>query len=157
TLGILIVGVALGALRAPLHPDTGIYHFQTILWQHEAPVALGLANLDGKLGFNSAWHTIAALFWLPGLGLTSVFAVNALIVVLVVYGLIQDIADRKVGDVGCSSWYALLCLIALAVSAFRGTGSPNTDYPAALLNMYAFYLAARVSEIWFFDRGNAAQ
>src|SRR5689334_992116 len=30
TLTTLTLAVTLGALRAPLHPDTGIYHFQTI-------------------------------------------------------------------------------------------------------------------------------
>jgi hypothetical protein len=157
TLAALGVAVAMGALRAPLHPDTGLYHFQTILWQHEAPLALGIANLDGKLGFDSLWHTIAAMFWLPGLGLSAVFAVNALIVILVLFGLIQHIAadDRK--DSGFSRWYAVLCLFVLAISAFRGTGSPNTDYPSAVLNIYAFFLAARVCELWSFDRDNREQ
>jgi hypothetical protein len=112
------VGVPLTPPRAPLHPDTGLYHFQTILWQHEAPLALGLANLDGKLGFNSIWHTIAAMFWFPGLGLAPVFGLNALIVVLVLFGLIQRIAaDGSPSDVGFSRWYALLCLFAIAISA----------------------------------------
>jgi hypothetical protein len=156
TLGVLIVAVTLGALRAPLHPDTGIYHFQTILWQHEAPVAAGLSNLDGKLGFNSIWHTVAAMFWLPGFELTGVFGVNALMVILVVFGLMQHTAAAG-GGAGLSRWLAAFCLIALCISAFRGTGSPNTDYPAALLNIYVFCLAARLSEAWVFDRGNAPE
>ena len=158
TLGVLTIAVALGALRAPLHPDTGLYHFQSILWQHEAPIALGIANLDGKLGFNSLWHTIAAMFWLPGLELTSVFAVNALIVILVLFGLIQRInAGSSTSNAGFSRWYAVLCLFVLAISAFRGTGSPNTDYPAAVLNIYAFYLGARLCELQAFVRENRHQ
>jgi hypothetical protein len=39
----------------------------------------------------------------------------------------------------------------------RHTGSPNTDYPAALLNIYCFYLAIRLCELWAFDHENRAE
>lgn len=144
---ILTLGVALGAYVAPQHPDLGLYHFQTILWQHESPVPLGIANLELKLGYNSLWLTIAAMLWLPFLELTSVFAVNALIVALVLLALAQRVFDEDhLAGRGWSHLFALACLVILVVTTFRGTGSPNTDYPPALLNIYAFFLATRLAE-----------
>ncbi len=41
--------------RAPvLNPDTGLYHWQGVLWAKAFPAVPGLANLFGPLGFNNA-------------------------------------------------------------------------------------------------------
>ncbi|HXG44932.1 MAG TPA: hypothetical protein VNJ71_09280 [Gemmatimonadales bacterium] len=41
--------------RAPvLNPDTGLYHWQGVLWAKAYPTVPGLANLFGPLGFNNA-------------------------------------------------------------------------------------------------------
>jgi hypothetical protein len=94
------------------------------------------------------------MFWFPGLGLAPVFGLNALIVVLVLFGLIQRIAaDGSPSDVGFSRWYALLCLFAIAISAFRGTGSPNTDYPSDTPHLRVLP-RFRLCELWAFDRDN---
>lgn len=141
------VAVAAGAFNAPLHPDTGLYHFQTVLWQHVAPLPLGVANLHFKLAFNQLWFTVASALWLPAFEVTAVFAVNAVIAVFVLLGLAQRALDEEVPERhSYSTLYALLALAVLALTVFRGTGSPNTDYPAAWLNIYAFYLGARMLE-----------
>ncbi|MDR1863585.1 MAG: hypothetical protein LBQ67_06670, partial [Treponema sp.] len=47
--------------------DTDLYHAQTIRWLNEYGTVPGLGNLHSRLGFNSSWHTFAALidngFW----------------------------------------------------------------------------------------------
>ena len=41
--------------------DDYTYEFQTIRWFHDYPIVPGIANLHGRLGFNSAHHLLAAL------------------------------------------------------------------------------------------------
>lgn len=66
--------------------DTGFYHAQAVRWLNEHGTVPGLANLHGRLGFNSVWfpwaafwnlgpldgracHVVNAAFWLLGAGL----------------------------------------------------------------------------------------
>lgn len=46
--------------------DTRTYHLMTVRWLHDFGTVTGLANLDGRLGFNSTFLTIAALFDIRG-------------------------------------------------------------------------------------------
>ncbi len=41
--------------------DDYTYEFQSIRWFHDYPIVPGLANLHGRLGFNSSHHLIAAM------------------------------------------------------------------------------------------------
>lgn len=49
--------------------DAGLYHIPTMNWIADGPVPLGIANLEGRLGFNSAW-----LLFVSGLRVDSLFA-----------------------------------------------------------------------------------
>ncbi len=40
--------------------DTGLYHLPTIKWIIESPVPPGLANLQGRFGFNNSWLMLSA-------------------------------------------------------------------------------------------------
>jgi len=42
--------------------DTDLYHANTVLWLNEYGTPPGLANLHTRLGFNSVWLTLSALF-----------------------------------------------------------------------------------------------
>ena len=57
--------IAVQMLRSTANPDTGLYQFQTVKWMNSYPVAFGLANLHGRLGFNSAWLAAAAVLQSP--------------------------------------------------------------------------------------------
>jgi hypothetical protein len=50
------------AAGPPLVYDTGFYHAQAVRWLNEYGTVPGLANLHGRLGFNSVWFPWAA-FW----------------------------------------------------------------------------------------------
>jgi hypothetical protein len=45
--------------------DEGLYYIQNIKWATLYPVVPGLANLECRLGLNSSWHLVAALFSFP--------------------------------------------------------------------------------------------
>jgi hypothetical protein len=68
----------LAARGGTLEYDTGLYHLQTIGWIADEPVVAGLANLHFRLGYNSVWFPLAALFDLPPLGPAGVLALNLL-------------------------------------------------------------------------------
>src|SRR5688500_16524798 len=60
-----LVGTAAVAYLAagpPLVYDTGFYHAQAVRWINEYPAVPGLANLHGRLAFNSSWFVWGALW-----------------------------------------------------------------------------------------------
>src|SRR3989344_536690 len=133
------------------HADTEHYHLPTIVWLHTSNTPIGVSNLVDQLGFNSSWLVLASMFWLPALSLTSVFAVDALILTLVFTGLFQVFRQARGDNHGhkASILYSFLglgfCLTG-GISFIKIIGSPNTDIPAAALTLYIFYLALKLSE-----------
>ena len=136
-------------IREP-HADTELYHLPAITWLHTSNTPLGIANIVGQLGFNSTWFVTAAMFWLPGLGLTAVFSVNAVVLTILCTGLFQIAFTRRGGTVEPAALFGVVGLAFLftgGISFLKIIGSPNTDIPAATLTIYAFYLAFRLAEI----------
>lgn len=83
---IAIVGVALMLSAAPFvmpdHIDQGGYFLPTIRWIEQYPLVPGIANIERRLGFNSAFHMASAVFgqaWLiPG----GAYTLNGLLLVV---------------------------------------------------------------------------
>ncbi len=48
--------------QEPANYDSGLYHFPTIRWINELAVVPGLANIHGRLGFNTSSFLLVALF-----------------------------------------------------------------------------------------------
>ena len=133
------------------HADTELYHLPTIVWLHTSNTPIGVSNLAAQLGFNTSWFVLASMFWFPALSLTSVFAVDALILTLVFTGLFQvyQQASRNSRGYKASILYSFLSLgfcLTGGISFIKIIGSPNTDIPAAALTIYIFYLALKLNE-----------
>src|SRR3989344_4582498 len=133
------------------HADTELYHLPTIVWLHTSNTPIGVSNLAAQLGFNTSWFVLASMFWFPALSLTSVFAVDALILTLVFTGLFQvyQQASRNSRGYKASILYSFLSLgfcLTGGISFIKIIGSPNTDIPAAALSIYIFYLALKLNE-----------
>jgi hypothetical protein len=86
---MLLGGCAVIAVFCWLQPmnfqpsyDTGLYHLQSVRWNLDSPITPGLANLHGRLGFNSTLFLLEALLdiesthWLVNY-LTAVFVLIA--------------------------------------------------------------------------------
>lgn len=58
---IVLLSLANSALQKADWYDTVSTHVQQAKWAHEFPAVLGLANLNGKLGFDLAHHLLAAV------------------------------------------------------------------------------------------------
>lgn len=149
-LGLIFAG---GAFVNGFLFDTGLYHYQAILWQHESRVPLGLANLHGRLGFNTIWFSICALLWLPGLGPSAALSVNsALGTVFFVFLLEPFLQSGRV-------WRDHLGLVLITLTffwlpggpgfgkglMFSGLGSPEADMPAMIFIVAAFLVSCTLA------------
>ena len=138
------------------HFDAGLYHVQAVRLAMEQPLILGIANIHMRFGYNSVVFPTAALLsgGLPGLA--AALTGNALLLSFVAVAVLQRaLAD---GAARClrstvfgllAVWLAIFSPL-LSVGAWLGT--PNSDIPSALMVLYAFYLALRLS-----DRGDAPE
>lgn len=73
-LGLL--GLAFLAQDPYMVYDTGLYHLPSVTWLTQQRTVPGLANLHGRLGFNSAWFAVAAALEHPLARGGSAFLVN---------------------------------------------------------------------------------
>jgi hypothetical protein len=74
-LPFLYIGFLI-SLEPPLHYDTGLYHFQFVLWHNKYPIVPGLANLHGRLGFNNAILCTHSVYNFVDIFKQPIFALN---------------------------------------------------------------------------------
>lgn len=106
--------------------DEGSYYIQTIRWAEQYGYLKGLANLHGRLGFNSSFHLICALFhieWLTGI---ASFDLSELVVVMTL-SLIGRPLLQNVTFWRASHWAGLLIVIAIGLYTFEALSSPKAD------------------------------
>ena len=133
------------------HFDTGLYHLQAVRQVMEFPLILGSANIHMRFGYNSVVFPTAGLLsgGLPELA--GALTTNALLMVFVILAVAQRALSR--GDaVGLRS--TLFGLLAVVLALFTPllilrvwAGTPNSDIPSALMVLYAFHLALRLSDL----------
>lgn len=133
------------------HFDTGLYHLQAVRLVMEFPLILGSANIHMRFGYNSAVFPTAALLsgGLPGL--LGALTTNALLMVFVILAVTQRALSRA-GAIGLRS--SLFGLLVVGLALFTPLlilrvwmGSPNSDVPSALMVLYGFQLALRLSDL----------
>ena len=131
-----------------LHPqalhnyDEGLYYLQTFKWNREFPITTGLANLHGRLAFNSSIFLIAPLTDRIEMGWITNF-LTVIFVLLSLWGRVWqiDVSDRRNSS---QYWF----IVALMVSSFvlqpgflSWLGILMADSMAAVLIVYWFALA----------------
>lgn len=138
---VLFLIVLAKASQIPLNYDTGLYHAQAVRWMETFSAVPGLGNLHDRLAFNSNWLVLTALFSLSFLGMPSLHATSAFLLILVTfYGLSRF--DRLLkGEVSLTNLTAALVPFLLRRIFSLELSSPGTDLPAALLVWLAFLLA----------------
>lgn len=144
-LGAMIPGSTRG------HFDTGLYHLQAVRLAMEFPLILGSANIHMRFGYNSAVFPTAALLsgGLPGL--LGALTTNALLMVFAILAVVQRALSRA-DAIGLRS--SLFGLLVVGLALFTPLlilrvwiGSPNSDIPSALMVLYGFHLALRLSDL----------
>lgn len=121
------------------HYDTGLYYLQAVRWITERPPTPGLANLHGRLGFGSAWTTLAAMLEIPGLQGRSALVVGALPLIFAAPAVASGFQRLAAGE---TAWQAHLQvgLIVPLLLGLQGIGSLHTDHPASLAGCLALVL-----------------
>jgi hypothetical protein len=137
------------------HYDTGFYHLQMVRWTNEYPAVPGLANLHGRLGFNSSADVLASdfdQFWFDGRS----FHVMGLLqfTILLLFGM-SGIAKLTAGDRSAAAILRCLCLVPILVQLEECAVSLSSDLPATVLLLYALILVAELLEKP--DSGDAGQ
>lgn len=133
------------------HFDTGLYHLQAVRQVMEFPLILGSANIHMRFGYNSSVFPTAALLSGGLSGLAGAITTNALLMVFVILAVAQRALSR--GD-GAGLRSTLFGLLAIVLALFTPllilrvwAGTPNSDIPSALMVLYAFHLALRLSDL----------
>jgi hypothetical protein len=119
---------ALNALTNGYCHDTLLYHLAAVRWVADFGSVPGLANLHGRLGFNSALHPLAGLFGAPfGIAVSGEF-VNPVIVLCTCAVLLQGIRlNRKEFFSEGSVYAALLFPLVLSQLFSECLSSPQPD------------------------------
>jgi hypothetical protein len=130
--GLAIATVLVNAIYRPANPDTILYHAQTIHWIESYPAVPGLANLNGRYAYNSAWFMLNALFSLTFLN-HGAFHLLSSVSYLVFLGFLA----RKIGSLLNNELKithiigALLLPVSFIVLA-SDISSPGNDLPVML-------------------------
>ena len=75
--------------------DEGGYYLPYIKWIESFPTVPGLANLQGRFGYNSIWHSTAALFSFRELISNPFYELNGLVIILFAWHSIFETAEEK--------------------------------------------------------------
>ena len=141
---IWLIIVAFAASQSSRVGDTGLYHTQSIKWMNENPTPLGLANLHGRFGFNSAWLSIAAILQLPPKD-EGIFIINALLMWfygITVYGrLAATLRNRKwlLGD----TFLLLTPIASQGFYVYSYVSSASPDLAVIILTFLSVFMALK--------------
>jgi hypothetical protein len=129
--------------------DAGLYHIPIMNWVAYQPVPLGLGNLEGRLGFDSAWLLFESAFrsehylrW-SHLAVAEV-AIRALVVAWIANGLLIELGKgwQTKAMAYVAAIVALTTIVALSV--FIGPSQTSTDTSANLLAFCAWIAFCRL-------------
>lgn len=162
-MGVILIWLAVistYAVMRPMNFDSGLYHIPTIRWLVDAPVALGLANLHTRFGFNSSWFSVSALFAQSSLRSVANYTALASELMVGAFGIaVASALYRMVHNKGQKFSVIFLAasglvLFAPIVSSYLS--SPSTDNAIlvlALVVCYAFLRAgdARSSSAFLYE------
>jgi hypothetical protein len=138
--GLLLVSplwlvAAFNALTPGFCYDSALYHLLAVRWVWEYGAVPGLANLHGRLGFNSALSSLAGILGVPfGLRLGQEF-VNAAIVLSVAAVLSQGLSWKSANRRDFQRMiYALSLFVPVVALVFSSClSSPQPDVGAAAM------------------------
>jgi hypothetical protein len=140
----IVAVIAFGTIRTPPSFDNGLYYLQVAREFETEPMALGLANVHRRFGFNSAIMPVAAVFNGPLFGLDGLFLVAPAILLLTLGACLRKLLDGiRARRIELSHAFAasglIIWLVIMNETAFSFMGlSPSADLPAACFVFVAF-------------------
>lgn len=134
----------------PANYDSGLYHLPAIRWLVDSTVPFGLANLHGRLGFNSAWFSISAVLAQVGapntqnytaLASETLFAALGIAILAALYRFVH----ARARDIA-TLFLLLSGMIGFSPVVLENLSSPSTDHPVILLSLVLVYVFLRAVE-----------
>ena len=133
-----IVAISFSATTS-FYNDDGLYYKQTIQWIETYGVVPGLGNLHNKLGFNTNWHALSALFSWAFLGLGGMHDTNGFLYLVSIAFLLTGLNRTLSGSKDFSD--VLRALLLLPVFLFvKLLFAPSSDLPAIFITWICFIL-----------------
>ena len=136
--------------------DTDLYHANIVRWLNEYGTPLGLANLHIRLGNNSIWLTLAALFDNGYWDNRTAWLMPTLLALCAIAYLLHNVLFSTARTVRLFCGCMLFFVIGMSA---RRWGFPNLyfDFPALLVNVIVFAeCLARAEDGWHIKPGQAA-
>lgn len=118
--------------------DSAFYHMQNIRWNEEFAVVPGLANLDDKLGFNSNYLLLSAVFSFRFILGEALFPLHSLIITLCGGWILYELFKSKYEIKRILIFASFLLLYWVSVYFLQNT---STDI---LPNFVVFYIFTRI-------------
>lgn len=140
----IVAVIAFGTIRTPANFDNGLYYLQVARELETEPMALGLANVHRRFGFNSAIMPVSAAFNGPVFGLDGLFLVSPAILLLTLgtclRKLLEGIRARRIAPSHAFAACGLIVwLVIMNDTAFAFMGlSPSADLPAGCFVFLTF-------------------
>lgn len=125
------------------HPDSLGYHIPVIKWIEEYKVVPGIANLNARLGFQSSWFILCALFNFKFTGVTNYAYLNSAVTLWVIFFVLSKINKSILQKKYKESWlwigFILLTLGSYTQIPLTATSS-SPDYIAAIYIWLVLYI-----------------
>lgn len=146
--GLVLVYTAFLLSKPITHTDSGLYHVQAIRWTMTQPLPAGLANLHGRLGFNTVWFPISAITQ------ARPFSDQAYFLSIGIFYLGYALAIAKTAhqlsltkNAALSSVYLLVTFGAWLIFAKWSFGtSPAPDFPVTFITLLIVYSLLKAVE-----------
>jgi hypothetical protein len=120
------------AVKVPSNSDTLLYHAQAIHWIEDFPAVPGLANLDPRLGLNSNWFVVNALFSLSFLKLQSFHLIPSFLFLACLFYFLNGLQNNLSGDLHLSQFLKTGFILFGFYVLMEEISSPGTDLPVFL-------------------------
>ena len=137
---LMILSIATRSAGPCLHYDTGLYGASTVNWLITYPIVPGLANLHGRLGFNSSLFLWTAALYKGGLGTLSYRILDGLVVGIAAAIILAAIVRLLRGNLIPTDLFLLILTIPMFSWIERddlvGT---NTDLPSTICCLLGAY------------------
>jgi hypothetical protein len=136
----MILSMATRSAGPCLHYDTGLYGASAVNWLSTYPIVPGLANLHGRLGFNSSLFLWTAALYKGGLGTLSYRILGGMVVGVAAAIILAAIGRLLRGNLIPTDLFLLILTIPLFTWIERddlvGT---NTDLPSTICCLLGAY------------------
>lgn len=125
--------------------DAGLYYLQTLDWIEQSRVPLGLANLHGRLGYNSLWFSVVSAFGLPELHGRTLTVASSLLFAAFSIALAGGFLVTIRRGASVSSLFLILTTIPFTMLMRNPTtlGSGAPDAVVAVIGFATIYLCIR--------------